>query len=175
MLPKERTENDPKSQTLDRQVALLVQSTPDEETASAVRLIASVLKAIAQNLRHTIYFVIQDIEGGWLLTPLNNHDNPEVEKTTIYAYCDRTPANIDRLRLNDKNLECGEYNVIDMLFRLIGMKQVDSIVFFDRATETQKGIEIGRSDIEKLCEKQIKRAQFGLEKLNEIKNNADIA
>ena len=164
-----------KDQTLDRQVTLLVESTPDEETASAVRLIASVLKAIAQKLRHTNYFVIQDIEGGWLLTPLSNHDSPEIEKTTIYAYCDRTPANIDRLRLNDENLECGQYNVIDMLFRLIGMKQVDSIVFFDRATETQKGIEISRTDIEELCEKQIKRAQFGMQKLNEVKNNANIA
>lgn len=164
-----------KDQILDRQVTLLVESTPDEETASAVRLIASVLKAIAKNLRHTVYFVIQDIDGGWLLTPLSNHDNPEVEKTTIYAYCDRTPANIDRLRLNDQNLECGEFNVIDMLFRLIGMKQVDSIVFFDRATDTQNGIEIGRADIEELCEKQIKRAQFSLQKLNEVKNNANIA
>lgn len=164
-----------KDQILDRQVALLVESTPDEETASAVSLIASVLKAIAQNLKHTVYFVIQDIEGGWLLTPLSNHDNPELEKITIYAYCDRTPANIDRLKLNDDNLECGEYNVIDMLFRLIGMKQVDSIVFFDRATDTQHGIEIGRTDIEALCEKQIKRAQFGLQKLNEMKNNANIA
>ena len=164
-----------KNQILDRQVALLVENTPDQETASAVSLIASVLKAIAQNLRHPTYFVIQDIEGGWLLTPLNNHDNPEMEKTTIYAYCDRTPANIDRLKLNDENLECGEYNVIDMLFRLIGMKQVDRIVFFDRATDTQRGLEIGRTDIEELCEKQIKRAQFGLQKLNEIKNNANIA
>ena len=67
-----------KDQILDRQVALLVQGTPDAETASAVSLIASVLKAIAQNLKYTIYFVIQDIEGGWLLTPLSNHDNPEM-------------------------------------------------------------------------------------------------
>ncbi|MBD2188690.1 hypothetical protein [Pseudanabaena mucicola] len=164
-----------KDQTLDHQVALLVQSTPDQETASAVSLIASVLKAIAQNLKHVNYFVIQGIEGGWLLTPLSNHDNPELEKTTIYAYCDRTAANIDRLKLNDENLECAEYSVIEMLFRLIGMKQVDSIVFFDRATDTQRGIEVIRTDIESLCEKQIKRAQFGLQKLNEIKHNADIA
>jgi hypothetical protein len=164
-----------KDQILDRQAALLVQSTPDEETASAVSLITSVLKAIAKNLKYTTYFVVQDIEGGWLLTPLSNHDNPELEKITIYAYCDRIPANIDRLKLNDETLKCGEYNVIDMLFRLIGMKQVDSMVFFDRSTDTQHGIEIGRTDIEELCEKQIKRAQFGLQKLNEMKNNANIA
>jgi len=164
-----------KDQILDRQVAHLIQNTPDAETASAVSLIASVLKEIAKNLKYTVYFVVQDIEGGWLLTPLSNHDNPELEKTTIYAYCDRTPANIDRLKLNDQNLECGEYNVIEMLFRLIGMKQVDSIVFFDRATDTQHGTEVGRTDIEELCEKQIKRAQFGLHKLNEMKNNANIA
>ena len=164
-----------KDEILDRQVALLVDGTPDAETASAVSLIASVLKAIAQNLRHTTYHVIQDIEGGWLLTPLSNHEQPEIEKVTIYAYCDRTPANIDRLKLNDENLECGEYNVIDMLFRLIGMKQVDSIVFFDRATDTQRGVEIMRNEIEELCEKQIRRAQFSLQKLNEAKNNANIA
>ena len=164
-----------KDQILDRQAALLVQSTPDEETASAVSLITSVLKAIAKNLKYTTYFVVQDIEGGWLLTPLSNHDNPELEKITIYAYCDRIPANIDRLKLNDETLKCGEYNVIDMLFRLIGMKQVDSMVFFDRSTDTQHGIEIGRTDIEELCEKQIKLAQFGLQKLNEMKNNANIA
>jgi hypothetical protein len=164
-----------KDQNLDRQVTLLVENTPDEETASAVRLVASVLKVIAQKLKHTTYFVIQDIDGGWLLTPLSNHENPEVEKTTIYAYCDRIPANIDRMKLNDENLECAEFNVVDMLFRLIGMKQVDSIVFFDRATDTQNGIEIVRIEIESLCEKQIKRAQFGLQKLNEVKNNANIA
>jgi hypothetical protein len=164
-----------KDQILDRQVSLLVQSTPDQETASAVSLIASVLKAIAQKLKHTEYFVIQDIEGGWLLTPLSNHENPELEKITIYAYCDPTPANIDRLKLNDENLECVKYNVVEMLFRLIGMKQVDSIVFFDRLTDTQRGVEIGRVDIEELCEKQIKRAQFGLQKLIETKNNSNIA
>ncbi|PZU96165.1 MAG: hypothetical protein DCE90_10505 [Pseudanabaena sp.] len=164
-----------KDQILDHQVSLLVQSTPDQETASAVSLIASVLKAIAQKLKHTEYFVIQDIEGGWLLTPLSNHENPELEKVTIYAYCDSTPANIDRLKLNDENLECAQYNVIEMLFRLIGMKQVDSIVFFDRLTDTQRGIEIGRTDIEELCEKQIKRAQFGLQKLIETKNISNIA
>jgi hypothetical protein len=48
-------------------------------------------------------------------------------------------------------------------------------VFFDRSTDTQNGIEVVRDDIEELCEKQIKRAQFGLQKLNEIKNNANIA
>ncbi|MDX2256375.1 MAG: hypothetical protein NW214_12740 [Pseudanabaenaceae cyanobacterium bins.39] len=159
------------NQILDQQVTLLVESTPDIETASAVNLIASVLKAIAQNLKYTSYFVIQDLEGGWLLTPLSNHDNPELEKVTIYAYCNQTAANIERLRLNDENLICGQYNIIDMLFRLIGMKQVDSIVFFDHATDTQQGIEVGRMDIEKLCEKQIKRAQFGLQKLIEIRNN----
>ena len=164
-----------KDQNLDRQVTLLVENTPDEETASAVRLVASVLKAIAQKLKHTTYFVIQDIDGGWLLTPLSNHENPEIEKTTIYAYCDQIPANIDRMKLNDENLECAEFNVVDMLFRLIGMKQVDSIVFFDRATDTQNGIEIVRTEIESLCEKQIRRAQFGLQKLNEVKNQANIA
>lgn len=171
MNPKELT----KSQILDHQVSLLIQSTPDQETASAVSLITSVLKAIAQKLKHTTYFVIQDLDAGWLITPLSNRDNPELEKTTIYAYCDLTPANIDRLKLNDPELECGEYNVIEMLFRLMGMKQVDSIVFFDRATDTQRGMEIVRDDIEELCEKQIKRAQFSLQKLIEVKNNSDIA
>lgn len=163
------------NQILDHQVTLLVQSTPDAETASAVSMITAVLKAIAQNLKYTSYFIIQDLEGGWLLTPLSNHENPEIEKVTIYAYCDRIPANIECLKLNDENLECAEYSVVEMLFRLMGMKQVDSIVFFDRATDTQHGIEISRTDIEQLCEKQIKRAQFGLQKLIEVKNNSNIA
>ncbi|CAN1213036.1 hypothetical protein TUMEXPCC7403_22725 [Tumidithrix helvetica PCC 7403] len=158
---------------LDRQIALLIKNAPnDGATPGAVNLVATVLKAIAARLRHLKYFVIQDRYGGWLLNTLSNRESPDIEKTVVYAYCSRTTANIECLKLASPDIECVEYGIIDILFRLIGLKQVDSLIVFDHPTNAQQGTEIARQDLEKLCEKQIKRVKFSHRKLQEMKDSS---
>jgi hypothetical protein len=157
---------------LDQQVDLLIQNAPqDGATPGAVNLVASVLKAIAVKLKHLKYFVIQDQYGGWLLTTLSHRESPDIEKTVVYAYCSRTVANLECLKLASSEIECVEYGIIDILFRLIGLKQIHSLIVFDHPTNAQQGTEIVRQDVEKLCEKQIKRVKFSHRKLQEIQDS----
>jgi hypothetical protein len=157
---------------LDHQVALLIQNAPkDGATPGAVNLVGSVLKAIAARLKHLNYFVIQDEYGGWLLTTLSHRESPDIEKTVVYAYSSRTVANLECLKLASPGIECEEYGIIDILFRLIGLKQIDSLIVFDHPTNAQQGTEIVRQDVEKLCEKQIKRVKFSHRKLQEMQDS----
>jgi hypothetical protein len=57
--------------------------------------------------------------------------------------------------------------VIELLFRLLGMQQVDSLIVFDSAAGTTNGMEIARVELQQMCEKQLKRLQYGRTKLAE--------
>ncbi len=153
------------NEILDQQITELVNAAPqDPATASAVHLVATVLKTIAQRLNHAYFFLVTDSNSNWLLTTLSNRNAPDIEKNVIYAYGDYTAANVDRLEMNSPDLDCQEYGVIGLLLRVLNMKEVVSIIFF-QGMNIQNGTEVERRDLEKLCEKQISRARFSHQQL----------
>lgn len=161
-------------QELDQQIAELISEAPDDGlTSNAVGMIASVLKAAASQLNHTNYYILQSEVDGWLLTTLSNRNSPEVEKNVVYVYASHTAANIERIKINDPELECQEMAIIPILFRLVVLKEVDSLIFFDHPTDTQKGTEINRAELRDLCEQQIKRLKFTHNKLNRMRTAAN--
>ncbi|WP_198013417.1 hypothetical protein [Thalassoporum mexicanum] len=169
-LPAIETLIDPQvAQQLDDQIAELINDAPqDGGMPQAVSMLSSVLKAIAAKLEHLHYFIIQTQAGDWLLTTLSHRDLPEVSKRVIYAYGDRTVANVERLKLDDPKLICVEIGVIDLLFRLIGLQAVDSLIVFDSVAGTTNGTEIVRAELQQMCEKHLKRLQYGRSKLAEV-------
>jgi hypothetical protein len=157
---------------LDRQLASLLQNAPkDGDTARAVGIISPVLKAIASQLKHSSYFILQSEDGSWLLTTLSNRDSPEIEKNVVYVYSTQTAANGERLKIGSPGIVCTEIGAIEILFQLLGLKSVDSLIFFDQAHDTQTGIEIGNTELQALCAKQVNRVKSSHRKLA----NAQIA
>ena len=155
-------------QNLDRQIDQLVQDAPqDGVTPGITKVISAVLKAIAMQLHHSSYYILQAQDGSWLLTTLSNNNSPEVEKNVVYAYCSKTAANLERLKLGDRNLVCAETGIIEILFRLVGLKEVDSLILFDKSTDTQRGMEISRGELQGLCEKQMKKLKNTQRKLKQ--------
>jgi len=72
---------------LDAQVASLQQSAPnDGVTTDAITTIAPTLKAIAGQLKHNQYYVLQTLEQGWMMTTLSNRTQPNTQKNIVYAY-----------------------------------------------------------------------------------------
>ncbi|MFY7931884.1 MAG: hypothetical protein ACOVO7_04450, partial [Microcystis aeruginosa] len=45
-----------------------------------------VLAAVARQLKHLQYYVIQNSQGDWLLTTLAHRQQPQQEKRVIYAF-----------------------------------------------------------------------------------------
>jgi hypothetical protein len=153
---------------LDRQIDQLVQDAPqDGVTPGITKVISAVLKAIAMQLHHKNYYILQAQDGSWLLTTLSNRNSPEVEKNVVYAYCGSTAANLERLKLGDPNLVCAEIGIIEILFRLVGLKEVDSLILFDKSTDAQRGMEISRAELKDLCDQQMKKLKNTQRKLKQ--------
>jgi hypothetical protein len=156
---------------LDRQIDELVQGAPqDGVTPGITKVISSVLKAIAMQLHHSSYYILQSQDGSWLLTTLSNRTSPDVEKNAIYAYCNSTAANLERLKQGDRHLVCLEIGIIELLFRLVGLKEIDSLILFDKSTDTQRGMEISRVELQGLCDKQMQKLQATQRKLKQIQS-----
>ncbi len=159
---------------LDQQVDRLLRGAAAEgESPNLVGLIAPVLKAIAQKLARDRYFVLQDIDGCWATVVLSNLNAPDIEKTVVYAYATETAAQIARLKLGTEgqDLRCVAYDVVEILFRFVGMKQTDSLIVFDQ-TNHQTGMDIRRLDLEKLCMMQIERVRHGHQQLQNLHHQA---
>ncbi len=141
---------------LDKQIEMLIDNAPpDGVTPKLVRTIAPVLIAIAQKLRHPRYYILQDLQESWVLTTLSNRANPAQHKRVIYAY----PTLQDILATvkddPDSKLTGVPLLVINILFQLIALETVDSIVFFETDSKSSNGIEVKRTDLQKLIQQKI--------------------
>ncbi|WP_019501483.1 hypothetical protein [Pseudanabaena sp. PCC 6802] len=153
-------------QELDWQIDRLVEDAPqDGVTPGITKVLSSVLKAIALQLNHSSYYILQSQDGSWLLTTLSNRNSPDIEKNVVYAYCSSTASNLERLKQGDRDLVSVEIGIIEILFRLVGLKEVDSLILFDKLTDTQRGTEISRAELQTLCEKQMQKLKNAQRKL----------
>ena len=72
---------------LDAQITDLVQGAPGNGLpAGTVEAIAPTLKAIAGQLKHDQYYILQTLEQGWVLTTLSSREQPDVRKNVVYAF-----------------------------------------------------------------------------------------
>ncbi|MBW4522781.1 MAG: hypothetical protein KME16_24340 [Scytolyngbya sp. HA4215-MV1] len=141
---------------LDQQIQVLIDDAPqDDVTPQLVRTIAPVLKQLAQQLRHSQYYVLQTLDQNWVLTTLSNRTQPDVQKNIIYAFPTLKDVTIGPSPLQDPQLIALPTPVTHILFQMLAMERVDSTIFFETPGNTATGTEIRRQDLQNLVQIQI--------------------
>lgn len=146
---------------LDEQIQVLVDDAPRYGAESNdINLIAPVLKAIAEQLKHTQYYILQNLEQQWLTITLSDQAQSGqaqsgVTKTVVYAFPDLGTAKANTSALNDPQLVALPIPVIHLLFQMLAMKPVGSIVFFETSANLQSGIELSRQNLQILIEQHL--------------------
>lgn len=145
---------------LDAQVASLQQSAPDDGvTANAVATIAPTLKAIAGQLKHDQYYVLQTLEQGWMMTTLSNRTQPGTQKNIVYAYPTLQAAAASQSATKDPQVMALPVPVVHILFQLLALQPIDSLIFFETPTKIGQGVEIRRQDMQALIQAQLQQTQ----------------
>ncbi|NJN30363.1 MAG: hypothetical protein HC824_07950 [Synechococcales cyanobacterium RM1_1_8] len=146
--------------TLDQQIEQLIEQAPrDDVTGMLIALMAPLLKQIAGQLQYFEYFVLQTPDRGWVVTTLGHRATPELEKTVVYAFPDLQDAQAVAGTHTEVDLVPLNFPVISIIFQLIALKQVESILFFERAGDRQRAVEVRRVDLEAQMQ-QIMRQQL---------------
>ncbi|MFB2973304.1 hypothetical protein ACE1CD_30440 [Aerosakkonema sp. BLCC-F183] len=143
---------------LDRQIQLLIDNAPqDTHTTQAMQAIAPALKLLAQQLRHSQYYILQTFERDWVLTALSNRANPGVEKRVIYAFPTLQDATADRNSIEDPQVLAMPVPVTHILFQMLAMNTVDSTVFFETPGNLSSGTELRREDLQNLIQAHLQQ------------------
>jgi hypothetical protein len=145
---------------LERQIQLLIDNAPhDGMTPNLVAAISPVLSAIAQTLRHSQYYILQNLESEWVLTTLSNRANPGLEKRVIYAFSTIQDVSLIPSAGLDPQIVAKALPVTHILFQLVALEPVDSIVFLETPGKTTHTVEVQRNELQKLMQQQIKQQQ----------------
>ena len=140
---------------LDRQIQLLIDNAPqDGRTPQAMKAIAPVLKLLAEQLRHSEYYIVQTLDQEWVLTTLSNRANPKQEKRVIYAFSTLEDVTADPNSLKDPQIIAIPVPVTHILFQMLAMNTVDSTVFFDTPGNLSSGTELRREYLQNLIQSQ---------------------
>ncbi|MGB3308379.1 MAG: hypothetical protein WBG32_06950 [Nodosilinea sp.] len=147
---------------LDAQIASLQQSAPnDGVTANAITTIAPTLKAIAGQLKHDQYYVLQTLEQGWMMTTLSNRNQPDTQKNIVYAYPTLQDAATGQAAIKDPQVMALPVPVVHILFQLMAMQPIHSLIFFETPGQIGQGVEIRRQDMQALIQAQLQQTQQG--------------
>lgn len=143
--------------TLDEQINALIREAPtDDGMPALVSAISPVLKAFAEQLRYSEYYVLQNLNEQWLSTTLHQPgDSEPILKTVIYVYGSLKDASANYGGTRDSELMALPVPVIDILFRLYGMEGVDSVLFFDVPGNFNQRIEVYRSVLQDAIQKHL--------------------
>ncbi|MCC5624140.1 hypothetical protein [Nostoc sp. CHAB 5715] len=143
---------------LEAQIQLLIDNAPpDGITPNLIAAIAPALRAIAQKLRHSQYYILQNSESSWVLTTLSNLTNPGLEKRVIYAFPTIQDVSLISPAGLDPQMLAKIIPVTHILFQLVALEPVDSIVFLETPGKTTHTVEVRRTELEKLMQKQLRQ------------------
>lgn len=142
---------------LEQQVAAIINDAPDYGVPSMVieKAIAPILKLYASQLQHLEYYVLQNLAEDWILTTITN---PKLNqnKKVIYAFISVQDAATFQGKTNP-DLIAMPISVIQLLFRLFSLQQVDSIIFLENSQNLNQGMEIQRDQLSQLIQEQLKQ------------------
>lgn len=138
---------------LDRQIQSLIDDAPDDGiTPRIVNAIAPGLKQLATKLRHEQYYIVQSLDGEWVVTTISDRQKPKIQRRVIYAF----PTLQDIPKTTDSQLIAVPIAVTHILFQLLALETVDSIIFLEIPGDANTGYEIKRADMQKLVQVQLK-------------------
>lgn len=134
---------------LETQIQTLIQDAPqDGVTPHMVASIAPVLQDYAQQLRHLEYYVVQSLDGNWVVTTLQNATETDLQKVVLYAYPTLKDVTSGPTSIRDPQIMALPVPVLQILFQLQGMDGVDSIVFFEIPGDLTLGAEVHRHELQ---------------------------
>ncbi|HEY9738582.1 MAG TPA: hypothetical protein V6D06_19950 [Trichocoleus sp.] len=145
---------------LDTQVQTLIEEAPkDGVTGDAVVAIAPTLKAIAGQLKHTQYYILQTLDQGWVMTTLSNRNEPDTRKNIVYAFSTLKDVASGPHSVKDPQVMALPVPVIHIIFQMLALKPIDSLIFFETPGNVSQGIEVRRQDVQNLVQLQLQQAQ----------------
>lgn len=144
---------------LEAQIQLLIDNAPqDGITPQLIAAIAPVLNAVGQKLRHSQYYILQDMEEHWVLTTLSNRTNPKLEKCVIYAFPRLQDALASVSAVPDPQVIALPIPITHLLFQLVALEPVDSIVFFETPGTNVDTVEVQRSNLQTLIQQRLQQS-----------------
>jgi hypothetical protein len=147
---------------LDAQVDLLVRNAQDNGLSPvAITTIAPVLLAVAGQLRHGQYYVLQTLEQGWVMTTLTHRNQPDSQKNIVYAYPSLKDATESQANNLDPQVMALPVPVVHILFQLLAMKPVDSLIFCETPGQNGQRLEVRRQDLEFLVQSRLQEPSPG--------------
>jgi hypothetical protein len=141
---------------LTEQLEALFNNAPDDpEIRQITEIFVPVLRRISSKLRYLEYHVLQTADHDWVSFTLNYRTQSHVEKTVIYAFS--SPKNVS-LSISAQDLEglsVISIGIIDLLFQFFTLNLGDSLIFFEDATNPERGIEISRQEFQQLLREYV--------------------
>ncbi len=142
---------------LEQQLEIIIKDAANYGVPTIVveQAIAPVLKLFANQLQHREYYVLQNLAEDWVLTTLTNPQLKQ-DKKVIYAFVSVQDAATFQGKINP-DLIAMPISVIQLLFRLFSLQQVDSIIFLEDSQNFNRGTEIKRDRLSELIQQQLKQ------------------
>jgi hypothetical protein len=139
---------------LDKQLRILIDEAAGYGVPPIVmeKAIIPVLKLFLRELKNSKYFICQNPQGNWLMTTIQQKDNPTQQKKVIYAFTSQKDAWDS---LVDRDLRVISLPVTEILLRLFSVREIDSLIFLDVPGNIIKGKEIDRVQMEQLIDEKI--------------------
>ena len=143
--------------TLEKQLQIIIDDAAEHNVPPMVikKAIAPVLRLLAEQLHHLEYYVLQNLAEDWVLTTIAN-PKLQLEKKVIYAFVSVRDAAAFQDSANP-DLIATPIPIVQLLFRLFSLQQVDSIIFLEDSQNLNRGIEIERERLSKLIQQQIEQ------------------
>lgn len=141
---------------IEKQIQILIEEAPDQTTGQAISLIAPLLKEIAGQLPQQLYYVVQSLGQGWVMTTLRGRQDPKATKTVVYAYPSLESAALGVA--DNPQMMALPHPSTHLLFQLLSLKRVDSLIFMQEKGKGQ-GVEIPRSMLEQVMRSQLQQLQ----------------
>jgi endo-1,4-beta-mannosidase len=135
--------------TLTQQIQNLVEAAPTDLQVSIATL-APALEQAAIELKHLQYFVGVSATDQWIATTLQNRQSQQ-EIKVIYCF-----AKVADLQVfYEEAVSSAELPVIDLLFQLTALDDIDRLVFFDSA-DASRGRNVRKLDLQRSIEQHLK-------------------
>jgi hypothetical protein len=135
--------------TLTQQIQNLVADAP-ADLQSSIAALAPALEQAAIELKHLQYFVGVIATGQWIATTLQNRQSQQ-EIKVIYCFAKAADLQV----FYEEAVSSAELPVIDLLFQLTALDDIDRLVFFDSA-DVSRGKNVNKLDLQRSIEQQLK-------------------
>jgi hypothetical protein len=141
---------------LDQQIKTLAKDAPnDPEMRQITETFVPVLRRLAGKFRYLEYYVLQTPDQQWVSFTLNHRTQSHVEKTVIYAFPSPNDVATVLPSLDLSGLSLIPIGIIDLLFQFYALNLGESLVLFDTSENTEKGVEVCRSEFEQLLRQSV--------------------